>query len=162
MAAASLTALCALWRRPPRRAAFGRYMSSGSKPDGADPDPPDFSALLNELSAQSAAAVGPKPEIQHAPRKPPSGPVVTGRVHEMELRELLLLEQAGTEEARAKLQRVLQKAEIDPDSVEFRSAVGVLAVPVVSVGEDGKRVGRWPGSGTSIMEELEGDKPSAK
>jgi len=102
--------------------------------------------LLNELSAKSAAAVGPKPEIQHSPRKPPSAPVVTGRVHEMELREMLLLEQVGTEEAREKLKRVLAKAEIDPDGPEFRSAVRSLAVPVVTAGDDSRRVGRWPGS----------------
>ncbi|KAJ1619903.1 hypothetical protein T492DRAFT_406890 [Pavlovales sp. CCMP2436] len=78
-----------------RRVVGVRYLSS----DGADPTPPDFASMMNDLSAKSAAAIGrqQKDSRPAAQRAPITGPIAHGRLTEVQLQQLLNLQRDGVD-----------------------------------------------------------------
>lgn len=95
---------------------------------------------MNELSAKSAAAVQPKPELPTSTRRPASEPTAQGRLTEMQLQQLLVVHRdtRGDQTAVAELAASFGAS---ADDESLMHALSHLDAPVIGVDLAGNKVG---------------------
>lgn len=133
---------------------LARQLSS----DGADPTPPDFSRMMNELSAKSAAAIQrrAKEALPPAHRAPINDQIGHGRVDEVQLHQLLAACRDGADDAHVQgLARELGVREGDP---ALASALGSLRVATLLLDPSGEKIGLWAKPNIGEFEKPDGQR----
>lgn len=126
--------------------------------DGADPTPPDFSKMMNELSAKSAAAIQrrAKDALPPAHRAPVSDQIGHGRIDEVQLHKLLAVSRDGADDAHVQgLARKLGVREGDP---ALASALGMLRAPTLLLDPSGEKIGLWAKPNIGEFEKPDGQR----